>query len=303
MSTRATTPAGRRRAAARAAHPAPASRPAKPRAPRSRPKAQRPPARPKKPRRTTARRRRRLSLPRPLRLSAGRGRLRRRITIALVLAAALAIGYFAWFRDSSLVAVDSVTIDGLSGGAGNPASAALTNAAEGMTTRDVDEGRLDEVASRFPEIASVSAAPGVPHGRTLHVVERPPVLVAREGGREVPVAADGTVLDGDHVKASDKLPSLPVDQVPSSGRLGGTPLKEALVLGAAPAPLRAEISTASYSDSHGVAVKLRGGIALHFGPPAAAAAKWAAVAAVLADRRLTTLSYIDVQVPKRPAVG
>ena len=28
-----------------------------------------------------------------------------------------------------------------------------------------------------------------------------------------------------------------------------------------------------------------------------------AAAAVLADRRLTTLSYLDVRVPRRPAVG
>jgi hypothetical protein len=52
-----------------------------------------------------------------------------------------------------------------------------------------------------------------------------------------------------------------------------------------------------------VAVNLHGGIQLRFGTPAAARAKWAAAAAVLADKRVTTLSYIDVQVPKRPAVG
>ena len=31
--------------------------------------------------------------------------------------------------------------------------------------------------------------------------------------------------------------------------------------------------------------------------------KWAAVAAILADRQLTSLSYVDVRVPDRPAVG
>src|SRR5439155_8044016 len=123
--------------------------------------------------------------------------LLRRVAIVGVLAAALAVTYFAWLRDSSLVAVTNVEIDGLSGGVSNPAAAALTDAAKGMTTLDVDQGRLDTVAARYPEIASVTADPSFPHGMTLQVVERPPALIARDGGRRVAVAADGTLLVGD----------------------------------------------------------------------------------------------------------
>ena len=50
-------------------------------------------------------------------------------------------------------------------------------------------------------------------------------------------------------------------------------------------------------------IDLHGGIQIRFGSASAAPTKWAAAAAVLADRRLGSLAYIDVRVPKRPAVG
>ena len=48
---------------------------------------------------------------------------------------------------------------------------------------------------------------------------------------------------------------------------------------------------------------MRGGIELRLGTRDRVDQKWAAVAAILADRHLTSLSYIDVRVPDRPAVG
>ncbi len=48
---------------------------------------------------------------------------------------------------------------------------------------------------------------------------------------------------------------------------------------------------------------MRGGIELRFGTRDRVDQKWTAVAAILADRHLTSLSYIDVRVPDRPAVG
>jgi cell division protein FtsQ len=289
MSSPASTAAGRRRAAAGAkrAGAAPArSQPVAP--PRRAPKA-RPAPRPR-------------AKPRPRGRLRG-GSLRRRAAIVVVAAAALAIGYFGWLRDSSLVAVKTVTVTGLGGAHAGTAVTALESAARGMTTLDVDEARLDAVAARFPEIVSVSADAHFPNGMTIDVVERPPALLARDGRRVVPVAADGTLLVDDQVGDRSKLPTLPVHPLPASGRLAGQPLREALVLGATPAPLRGQVSGVSFSDAAGVTVTLRGGIDVRFGGATAAAAKWAAAAAVLADPRLTTLDYVDVAVPKRPAVG
>jgi hypothetical protein len=117
----------------------------------------------------------------------------------------------------------------------------------------------------------------------------------------VAVAADGLVLPGAKVK--DRLPELPIDELPTSGSLSGEPLTEALAVGAAPAPLLPLIATASLSNDYGVVLTMRGGIELRFGTGDGADQKWAAVAAILADRHLTSLSYIDVRVPDRPAVG
>ena len=48
---------------------------------------------------------------------------------------------------------------------------------------------------------------------------------------------------------------------------------------------------------------LTGGIDLRFGTESQARAKWAAAAAVLADPEVTSLGYVDLQVPSRPAIG
>ena len=150
-------------------------------------------------------------------------------------------------------------------------------------------------------MASVSADPSFPHGLTIHVTERQPALVVHAGDRQVPVAADGSVLPGIEVKG--QLPELEVDRLPDSGRLSGEPLAEALAIGAAPAPLRPLIDGVSVSSDYGIVVTMRGGIELRFGTADREDQKWAAVAAILADRHLTTLTYIDVRVPERPAVG
>jgi cell division protein FtsQ len=294
----ATTPAGRRRAATRGARAATAPR-AKtgtpPRGSAARPsRAESPrPARSKPKLRARAKPKARPRSKVRAQPSRGRAsRLRRRATVALVAAVALAIGYFAWFRDSSLVAVTHVTVSGL-GGDSNPAAAALTRAAEGMTTLDVDQARLDAVA----------ANPSFPHGMALRVVERPPVMIARDGGRRVPVAADGTVLVGVDAPPGTKLPTVAVNPLPATGRLTGQAGREARVLGAAAGPLRSEVAGISWRASRGITVVLHGGIQVRFGSASAAPAKWAAAAAVLADRRLDSLAYVDVRVPKRPAVG
>ena len=217
-----------------------------------------------------------------------------------VVAGALALTYFGWFRDSSLVAVRDVKVEGVSSADHDRIVAALTDSARGMTTLHVQTDRLESAVRQFPTVASVSADTSFPHGITIHVTERQPTLIVRAGDRQVAVAADGSVLRG--VKVKDRLPELSIDQLPTSGRLSGDPLTEALVVGAAPAPLLPLIATASLSHDYGVVLTMRGGIELRFGTGDGADQRWEAVAAILADRHLTSLTYIDVRVPDRPAV-
>lgn len=227
--------------------------------------------------------------------------LRRRGLLLAGVLGALAIAYFGWFRDSSLVAVRDVKVEGVRSSDRDRIVAALTRAAHGMTTLHLQTDRLRSAVGGLPTVASVSADPSFPHGLTIQVKERRPALVAIDGDRKIPVAADGSLLSG--VQVADPLPQLPVDSLPGAGRLDGKPLAEALTIGAAPAALRPLIDGVVVSSQYGVLVTLRGGIQLRFGSGGDREAKWDAAAAVLADPGLTTLSYVDLRVPQRPAVG
>jgi len=229
---------------------------------------------------------------------------RRGLIVSLLLAVALGAGYYGWFRNSSFVAVHDVKVDGITTPGSDQIVGTLTDAAQGMSSLNVDEARLQAVAARFPTVASISANGSFPHGLTIHVTERPAAMIASDGNGQVPVAADGTILTGlDLGKAASALPVLPVTNLKETGRLGGDPLHKALVLGAAPAPLRPLIDGIGVDPSTGITVTLRGGFKLEFGSSEKAAEKWAAAAAVLADPKLDSLTYVDVRIPDRPAVG
>jgi cell division septal protein FtsQ len=228
---------------------------------------------------------------------------RYRLATLAILAVMGAAGYFLWLRDSSLVAIDNVDVVGVTAGDRAEIIGQLTDASESMTTLHVDRAELQSIAAQFPTVASISIDPNFPHGMRIEVTERPPTMIVAAGDQQVPVAADGTVLTGVQVADDDHLPVLAVDKAPGGAVLEGTELDEALVVGAAPEELRPLISKIEFTKEYGVELTLRGGIPVRFGTGAAAGEKWSAVSAVLADPKLTTLNYVDVRVPERPAVG
>jgi cell division protein FtsQ len=220
-----------------------------------------------------------------------------------LVAAALAAAYFGWFRNSSFVAVDKVRVEGVTTDAERVA-AALTEEAKAMTTLNFDASRLQAATKAFPTVAAVDADPDFPSGVEIRVTERPPVLLVRSGDAVVPVAGDGTILRGlDLGERADDLPQIEVDELGQAAALTGAPLAQAQIAGAVPDPLRPLVEEISYDDDLGVEVTMSGDIPIRFGTGAAAAPKWAAVAAVLADPKLKTLTYVDVRVPERPSVG
>jgi cell division protein FtsQ len=326
--SRASTEAGRRRASSRAGGPAPrprssgsgAARRASTEAPA--PKRARPrPARRSRPRPATSARRPRakaprrsvsLRRPRPLRAlrvraasrsRGGRAKWRYRLGVVAILALTVGAAYMFWLRDSSLVAVDNVDVVGVTSGDRDRIVTVLTKAAEEQTTLHADPGAIEAAARPFPTVAAVSVDPNFPHGMRIEVDERPPALMVSAGGHETPAAADGTLLEGVDVGDDPHLPVLEVAKAPAGGRLDGGPLEQALVLGAAPEPLRPLIEKADSNDDYGIVVTLRGGIPVRFGSDSEAAEKWAAAAAVLADPKLDGLTYVDVRVPERAAAG
>jgi cell division protein FtsQ len=129
-----------------------------------------------------------------------------------------------------------------------------------------------------------------------------PMSAIGAGSDAVAVSADGTVLSWLPAPADSSLPLLPLSKPPASGRLQGTALQQARVLGAAPAALRPYLQSSYYGES-GVDVNLKAGVELRFGDASQAARKWRAAAAILANPSVTTLDYVDLHAPSRPAIG
>lgn len=236
-------------------------------------------------------------------LPRGRARIRvlgRRLLLAGLAAIALIALYMLWFRDSSLVAVKNVKVEGI-GRHDAALERALTAAGKEMTTLHVRQSVLAEAAKPYPLVAAVSADPSFPSGLTIHVTERRPVALIGDGSTAVAVAGDGTILRG---LSTDRLhlASMPLSTPPTGPRLRGTMLQQAEILGAAPPALR-RYADSTFNGDSGVGVRLGGGVELRFGNATEATAKWRAAAAVLADPQLGVLDYVDLSVPGRPAVG
>lgn len=225
---------------------------------------------------------------------------RRSVLAVALLAVAVVAVYMLWFRHSSLVAVQEVQVSGVS--FAEPAiRTALVEAGEGMSTLDPDVEALERAVRGFPTVGAISVETDFPHGLAVEVQERAPVAIVGTG-EGVPVAGDGTVLSG--VETADlKLPAIEARSVPASGALGGVALAQAEILGAAPDPLRPAIRGIGVDRGHGVEVALAAGVELRFGDSRNAEAKWAAAAAVIADPKLDTISFVDLRLPGRPAVG
>ena len=295
--SRATTPAGRRRAARRGATAAGtrtrrqqaghAPRKAPPK--RTKPKARKAPPKARKP---------------PVKRGAGglKARAPRILVTLLIILGVLGATYQLWFRNSSFVAVENITIEGIHGPEQQGVEAALAGAAGEMTTLNVDDDALEAAVAGFPTVVGVDADADFPHDLALIVKERPPVLLATAGGESVPIAGDGTVLPG--VDVSDlKLPSIGVDELPAQGRLSGDALQIARVMGPTPKPLLELVEEISIGGEEGVQVTLRGDVPVWFGGSDDAAAKWDATAAILADPQIDSLTYVDVRVAERPSIG
>jgi cell division septal protein FtsQ len=130
-----------------------------------------------------------------------------------------------------------------------------------------------------------------------------PVAAIGVGSDAVGVDSNGKVMASLPAPEEGSLPLLPASEPPSGGRLRGPMLEQVRVLAAAPAGLRPYLASTSYSEADGVSVDLSSGIEIIFGASAQAALKWRSAAAVLADPATETLDYVDVQAPRRPAVG
>lgn len=229
-------------------------------------------------------------------------RLSPRVVAALALAAALLVGGWFWFRDSSFVAVKRVTVVGASGPDAARIRSALRAAARGSSTLDVQTSKLHRAVSPFPVVKSLDVSTQFPHGLRIRVVEQIPVAVLTAGSRRIAVAGDGTVLRD--VRPSSSLPEVSVRALPRGSRLEDRGALAAVsVLGAAPYQLLSHVGSVTKDPTHGLVVELRHGPNLYFGDPTLLSLKWTAATGVLADSGSAGASYIDVVDPERPAAG
>lgn len=231
-------------------------------------------------------------------------RLRRRAAAVLAIAVAIVALYMLWLRDSSLVAVEQVTVAGITSDDAHRIRAALVATAETMTTLHVDEDRLEEAAAAFPIVAGVEATPDFPNRLALRVIERRPVAVVDAGAGPTAVAADGALLPG-VVVADGELPAIEATASQRDGRLAaGAALDAVRVAGAAPPLIARRLdSVVREGGARGVVAQVADGLEIVFGGADRLAAKWAAAVRVLADEEAAGATYVDVRIPERPAAG
>lgn len=229
-------------------------------------------------------------------------RLKRGALIAAVLALALAAAYWFWFRDSSFVRVERVTVSGLSGTDAPRERRGVIAAAKEMTTLDYDEAALRRALGAGATIEALHARPDFPHGLRIEVVEKTAVAVLDGGSERVAVGSGGVLLP-DVRPIPRGLPSIAVGALPST-RLGeGRALRLVAAAAAAPAALRARITSLRELPAKGLVAFLRSGPDVILGGPTDLSAKWMAAAAILADPDSRGASYIDVRLPDRPVAG
>jgi cell division protein FtsQ len=240
-----------------------------------------------------------MRLPRPSRLPRPpRPPLRAVAGFALVLVA-VTVGWL-WLRDSSLVAVERVTVTGASGPDAHRVRQALEGAARDMTTLHVRDGALRTAVEPFPAVRGVTTRSDFPHVLRIEVHERVPVAAIVARSVRVAVAADGTLL---RTTRTADLPAITARSAPAGAHVTDRRLLRSIgVVAAAPVALRARVDRV-FDGPRGVTMPLRDGPDLLFGSAGRLRAKWAATAVVLADSSSRGAGYVDVRLPERPVAG
>jgi cell division protein FtsQ len=224
----------------------------------------------------------------------------RAVVWALALLALLIAGGL-WLRDSSLVAVNRVTVTGLTGPQAGRIASQLDSAARDMTTLHVRGDQLRAVTQPYPVVKDVRVSTDFPHGLKIEVVENTPVAAISVNGAKTPVTADGKIIRG---ASQAGLPIVPLKVAPTGAGVADATARHAIAaLAAAPGALRARVTRASTTHEGGLTLELRNGPDLRFGGADRLAAKWAAAAAILASGQAAGATYLDLRYPERPAAG
>jgi cell division protein FtsQ len=238
-------------------------------------------------------------LTRSTRILPFRGAPPRFVLAAVAVLAVAALGW-VWVRDSSLVAVDDVTITGVSGPDASRVRSMLDDAARDMTTLHVSAAELRNAVAAYPQVKDVHVTTHFPHGLDISVVEHNPVAVIVADGKRIPVAEDGKLLRS---VAPGDIATVEMTSVPGGDRLTDRRASQAVeLLAAAPVALREKVVHV-WTGERGLSARLDDGPLLYFGTTERLDAKWTAVARVLEAPEAAGALYLDVRVPERTAAG
>lgn len=239
-------------------------------------------------------------------LARARERRRRRFVVlallVIVAAAGIYAGYQYWFRDSSFVEIRDLQVKGVTTDTeeGKQIQSAIELAAGEMTTLHLRPELLDRELARFPRVRSAKIEAGFPNQATVEVDQRSDGSVFDIGTDQLLIATDGTVL-GTAGEGTEDLPEIGTGDPPAGGKLEGRAKVQALVLGQVPDELRPYVTGSDFGKD-GAEVTLSNGMILLFGDASKADQKWRAAASVIADPDLVDASYVDLVIPRRPAV-
>jgi cell division septal protein FtsQ len=226
----------------------------------------------------------------------------RTLVLLLVTAAVGWLGW-TWYRASSFVKVEHVTVTGVSGPEVVQIRRALTTTALGMTTLHMDISKLKQAVSEYSYVQTLTVTRHGAHVVGIAVTEQIPVATVEIGGSSEVVDGNDQLLP-DTTISHGALPTIPISLAPAGRVITAKGARGAIaVLAAAPYSLLAHVSSATSSSAHGVIVQLRNGPQVYFGPTQDLHAKWAAMTAVLQDQGSAGAAYIDVSDPRRPAAG
>ncbi|MEV5984128.1 FtsQ-type POTRA domain-containing protein [Streptomyces sp. NPDC052051] len=228
---------------------------------------------------------------------------RRRMLIILLLAVVLASGGVIWLLyGSSWLRVERVTVSGtrvLTPAQVRTAAGVRTGTPLASLDTDAIEARLRR---KLPRVDTVEAIRSWPHGITLNVTERTPVLLLASGGRFVEVDREG-VRFATVAHAPEGVPVLEW-ALPRAGgprRFGtGRLLREAVrVAEAVPTAVARDTRTVKVRSYDSISLQLRGGRSVMWGSGEKGKAKAVTLAALM--KAAPDARHFDVSVPTSPA--
>jgi cell division protein FtsQ len=240
------------------------------------------------------------------RIARARGR-QRRGTALIGVGALAALALLWWLAQGPLLAVGHVTVRGYDRPDRDALVAAVEQAASGgtMVSPPVDEVRA--AAAAFPWVASVSVQRDWPRGVTVDVATaRPVAIAAAAGGEAALVAEGGRVLGPVPDDAGLGWLRLQAPPPPAGYALPDADRAALAFLAAAPQEASQRVRRLGMDATGALSGHIEGGPALRLGRPEHLAAKARALGLVLAQvpaEDVQSATYIDLRVPKRPAIG